>query len=113
MPTFPAGGVRGGGKCLFLAWFSRRLAADWPFPSKVPWAVTERGAQPSAKIDLNITQNQGRKSFNSSPRKAKLFAKCSSNITVNADISRGKHVESPEVGQLLSWEPLAKSDLST
>lgn len=31
----------GGGKCLFLAWFSGRLVADWPFQSKVPWAATE------------------------------------------------------------------------
>lgn len=87
--------------------------ADWPFQSKVPWAVTKRGAQPSDKIDLNIVKTQGKKFFNRSPKKAKLFAKCSSNITVNADVSCGKHGELPEVGQLLSWEPLAKSDLST
>lgn len=50
----------GGGKRLLLAWFSSRMAADWPFQSRGPWAATERRAQPSAK---NIAQAQGRKNF--------------------------------------------------
>lgn len=94
---------------LGLGWWQIYL----PKARQVPWAATEKSAQPSAKIDLNTTQTQGIKFFNRPPKKAKFFVKRSSNIRVNTDVSCGKHGELPEMAQLLFWEPLAKSDLST